>query len=406
VLHAPHLYGRTGNPYTRPDGTDWADNALRFAALAKCAAAMGEGLVPSFVPDLLHAHDWQAGLTPAYRRYSGKGGAGTVFTVHNLAFQGQYPAEIFDMLDLPPEAFAFDGIEHYGAIGYMKAALQLADHITTVSPSYAEEIQRPDTGMGLDGLLRARAGQLSGILNGIDTKVWNPANDPQIVVNYHTHNVALRSKNKTALQEEFGLPPNPEALVAGVVSRLSWQKGLDLLLETLPVLLTHNVQLVLLGVGDPDLRVKFQQAARAHPGEIAVRFDLDETLAHRIQAGADVILIPSRYEPCGLTQLCALHYGAVPVVARVGGLSDTIIDANEMALTSGVATGVQFAPVTTEELTSAIRRTVSLYADEVAWRSIQRNGMMTDVSWSRPARRYAALYRKLAAARKSDGKAA
>jgi starch synthase len=187
---------------------------------------------------------------------------------------------------------------------------------------------------------------------------------------------------------------------------LSWQKGLDLLLETLPVLLAHDVQLILLGLGDPDLREKFQHAARAHPGEIAVRFDLDETLAHRIQAGADVILIPSRYEPCGLTQLCALHYGAVPVVARVGGLSDTIIDANEMALTSGVATGVQFAPVTTEELTSAIRRTVSLYADEVTWRSIQRNGMVTDVSWRRPARCYAALYRELASVRKTDGKAA
>jgi len=399
VLDAPHLYDRLGNPYTQADGTDWPDNAFRFAALAKTAALIAEGAIPAFQPDILHVHDWQAALAPAYLRYGGKGGARTVITVHNLAFQGQFPPELLEPLGFPPESFSIGGVEHYGAIGFLKAGLRLADRITTVSPSYALEIQRPDTGMGLDGLLRERAGRLSGILNGIDTGVWNPLTDPRIAAAYDAAHFDARAKNKTALQGAFGLTPEPNALLVGVVSRLSWQKGLDLLVEALPVLLAEGMQLALLGAGDADLEARFRAAAEANPGRVGVRIGYDETLAHRIQAGSDALAVPSRFEPCGLTQLCALRYGAVPIVARVGGLADTIIDANEMALAAGVATGIKFQPGTRESLELALRKAADLFRDRDAWRRLQLNGLAADVSWRAPAKRYAALYRELLAER-------
>ncbi len=374
---------------------DWPDNAYRFAALAKVAAEIGLGLLSAFVPDIVHLHDWQAGLTAAYMHYSGRTAPGTVMTIHNLAFQGQFPAELVMPLGLPPAAFGMDGVEHYGAIGFLKAGLQLADRITTVSPAYALEIMQPETGMGFDGLLRARAARVSGILNGIDTAVWDPAKDPLIAKTYDAAHLDARAANKAFLQNGLGLRQDPGALTVGVVSRLSWQKGLDLLLEALPVLLDEGMQLALLGAGEAELEAKFQTAAETCPGQIGVAIGYDETLAHRIQAGADVVLIPSRFEPCGLTQLCALRYGAVPIVARVGGLCDTIIDANEMALASGAATGVQFSPVTSDNLAAALGRAAKLFRDRPAWRNMQKNGMTTDVSWQLPARRYAALYREL-----------
>ncbi|MGO8954083.1 MAG: glycogen synthase GlgA [Rhodomicrobium sp.] len=396
VLDAPVYFARPGNPYVAPDGTDWPDNALRFAALAKVAAEIGLGSLPGFVPDVLHLHDWQAGLTAAYLHYSGKTAVpATVMTIHNLAFQGQFPAELLQQLGLPPVALAWDGVEHYGAIGFLKAGLQLADWITTVSPAYAWEIQQPETGLGFEGLLSARANRFSGVLNGIDTQVWDPATDSRIAANYDAAHLSARAANKAALQDSLGLHQETAAPVAGVVTRLSWQKGLDLLLEALPVLLEEGMQLALLGSGDAELETKFQEAAETYPGRIGVALGYDETLAHRIQAGADMLLVPSRYEPCGLTQLCALRYGAVPVVARVGGLSDTIIDANEMALAAGVATGVQFFPVTSDSLAAALRRAARLFRDGAAWRVMQKNGMATDVSWRQPARRYASLYRDL-----------
>ncbi len=396
VLDAPHLFDRPGNPYLGPDGADWPDNAFRFAALAKVAAAIGQGVFPGFVPDIVHSHDWQAGLTAAYLHYSGKARPATVITVHNLAYQGQFPAGLLSALELPPEAFSVSGVAHYGAIGFLKAALQLSDWITTVSPSYAMEIQRPETGMGFDGLLRVRAARLSGILNGIDMDVWDPAGDSSIAANYDASHLNARAINKAVLQNAFGLNAEPNTLVAGVISRLSWQKGLDLLLDTLPVLLEENMQLAMLCKGDAVLEARFKAAAEAFPGRVAVLFDYDEALAHGIQAGSDALLVPSRFEPCGLTQLCALRYGAVPVVARVGGLADTIIDANEMALTSGVATGLQFTSGTREALALALRKSASLFRDKAAWRTMQMNGMKADVSWRNPAKRYAQLYRELA----------
>jgi starch synthase len=401
ALHAPHLFSRPGNPYTGPDGADWPDNAFRFAALARAAADIGLNLVPAVpAPDLIHAHDWQAGLTPAYLRYDGRPRPGVIMTVHNLAFQGQFPYELLAALKLPPESYAFDGVEYYGAIGYLKAGLQLADRITTVSPNYAVEILGPEAGMGMDGLLRSRASLLSGIINGVDDSVWDPSADPRIAAPYTAQSLEKRAVNKAALQERLGLKPDPDALLFGAVTRLSWQKGIDLLLETLPVALEGGFQLALLGAGDAGLEAALLAASRAHPEQVGVQIGYDENFAHLIQAGSDALLVPSRFEPCGLTQLCALRYGAAPVVSRVGGLVDTIIDATEMALASSVATGVQFGPVTSDALAQAIRKTAALFRDKAAWRQLQLNGMATDVSWRYPARRYARLYRELAAARK------
>ncbi len=396
VVDAPHLFSRAGLPYTGADGRDWPDNAQRFAALGKVAAEIGRGLLPGFRPDVLHGHDWQAGLAPAYLRYGDSRHPGLVCTIHNIAFQGLFPAYLLGELGFPPEAMTIDGFEYYGQISYLKAALQFSDRITTVSPTYALEIQTKAGGMGLDGLLRARADVVSGILNGIDDGVWNPAQDRHLPAGFDAQTIERRAINKAHLQARFGLSQDPAALLFGVVSRLSEQKGLDLLLATLPVLMEQGGQLVLLGAGDRDIEAGFRRAAESDPDRIGTAFGFDEALAHQIQGGSDAICVPSRFEPCGLTQLCALRYGAVPVVARVGGLSDTVIDASEMALAAGVATGIQFAPVDEPALAAAIRRTAALWQDRAAWRALQRNGMSADVGWDRPAKHYAALYRALA----------
>jgi len=400
VLDVPHLYERPGSPYSAADGKDWADNAQRFAALALAGARIGRGLLPGFVPDIVHAHDWQAGLVPAYLHYDEASSSGprSVFTVHNLAFQGQFDKALLAEIGLPPRAFAIDGVEYYGTIGYLKAALQLADRVTTVSPTYALEIRTSEAGMGLEGLLRARGDAVSGILNGIDTQVWNPATDELITARYDARQLVARMRNKSALQQRMDLTVDPRIPLFGVVSRLSWQKGLDLLAEALPTLAGIG-QLALLGAGDKLLEEKYTAAAQTHAGRIGCVLGYDEEVAHMIQAGADVLLVPSRFEPCGLTQLCALRYGAVPLVARVGGLNDTVIDASEMALNSGVATGIAFAPVTTPMLEAALSRAAMLYEDRASWMRLQLNGMRTDVSWEQPAKRYAALYRELAASR-------
>jgi starch synthase len=394
VLDAPHLFGRPGNPYLSPEGVDWPDNGLRFAALAGTAADIGLGGIPSFVPDVVHSHDWQAGLTPAYLHYSGQPRPGTILTVHNLAFQGRFPHRMLREIGLPPDSFTMDGVEYYGDISFLKAGLQFADRITTVSPSYALEIQGDEGGMGLGGLLRARSGQLQGILNGIDIDVWNPAADSDIADRFSLEDLHGRLANKVALQRRFVLQPDNEAVLLGVISRLSWQKGLDLLIECIPTLLQEGMQLAVLGSGDAELERKFKAAAQANPGQIGVLIGYDERLAHLIQAGADALVVPSRFEPCGLTQLCALRYGAVPVVSRVGGLEDTVHDFDEAG--SDQATGFKFGPVTTENLAAALRRANALYRDKPAWKKIQGNGMSTDVSWRSRASQYAGLYREIA----------
>jgi starch synthase len=397
AIDAPHLYDRPGNPYAGPDGRDWPDNALRFAALGHVAAQLASRAMADIAPDIVHAHDWQAGLALAYLHYRGGRRPGTVMTVHNLAFQGVFPAGLLDALGLPPDAFTIDGVEFYGQIGYLKAGLVFADRITTVSPTYAAEIRTPEAGVGLDGLLRTRAAVLHGILNGIDEAVWDPATDPAIAATFSLSRLGRRAVDKAALQARFRLAPAPGALLLGVISRLSWQKGLDLLLANLAMLAPLGAQLVVLGAGERALEDGFAAAAAADPERIGCVIGYDEALAHQIQAGADAIVVPSRFEPCGLTQLCALRYGALPVVARVGGLADTVIDANEAALAAGAGTGVQFAPVTQDMLAAALQRTGALWRQQATWRQLQRNAMRTDVSWRRPAASYAALYRALLA---------
>src|SRR5664279_1063756 len=402
VLDAPHLFARSGNPYVAPDGKDWPDNGVRFAALSRMAAEIGQGAIRSFVPDIVHAHDWQAGLAPAYLHYANGPRPCTVMTVHNMAYQGTFSHEMLDTFGLPPESFTIHGVEYYGTISFLKAGLQFADRITTVSPTYAVEIQGDEGGMGLGGLLRERSQVLSGILNGIDTSVWNPETDPHIAARFGAQDLQFRAANKAALQRRLGLDPSPDALLLGVISRLSWQKGLDLLLENVPTIVNEGMQLALLGSGDPDLENRFQAAAKANAGRIAVLIGYDEALAHLIQAGADALVVPSRFEPCGLTQLCALRYGAVPIVSRVGGLADTVIDANEADIAGSATTGFKFGPVTGETLAGALRRASNSFHDKQVWRKLQLNGISTDVSWRNRASQYAALYHDVVTARRNQ----
>jgi starch synthase len=396
VLDAPQFFDRPGSPYLDATGRDWPDNALRFAALSRAAADLAKGAVASFVPDVVHAHDWQGALAPAYLHYDGGKRPATVLTIHNIAFQGHFPAATLAAIGLPTRAMSIDGVEYFRGVGYLKAGLQFADRITTVSPTYAREIMTPESGMALDGLLRARAGVVEGIVNGIDDAVWNPAADPELAVNYSALRIDMRSRNKGALQQRFGLAVAPGPPLFGVISRLTLQKGLDLLLTELPALIAQGAQLAVLGSGDKPLEDGFAAAARTYPGAVACVIGYDEILSHLMQAGIDFLVVPSRFEPCGLTQLYALRYGATPVVARVGGLADTVIDANDAALAAGVATGVQFAPPSAPALAHGLRRALALYADDATMRRTRLNGMRADVSWRGPAKRYAALYRALA----------
>ncbi|KQN37055.1 glycogen synthase [Sphingomonas sp. Leaf407] len=390
VLDAPTLFARDGGPYADATGRDWADNWRRFAALSRAAADIATGF------DLVHAHDWQAALTPAYLRYADSA-VPSVVTIHNIAFQGRYDAAVFADLGLPDAAFALDGVEYYGGVGLLKAGLASASAITTVSPSYAEEIRRPAFGMGLEGLIEVRRDRVSGIVNGIDPAVWSPHADTALPAPYSVRTLARRRTNKRALEAAFDLARGDGPIFV-VVSRLTWQKGMDVLADTLDTLVALGGRLALLGSGDAALEAAFLDAARRHPGAIGVRIGYDEALSHLLQGGGDAILIPSRFEPCGLTQLYGLAYGCVPVVARTGGLADTVIDANEAAVAAGVATGVQFGDVSVDGLVHALRRTIDLYRQPSLWGAIQRQGMRADFSWTRSGARYAALYRSLIAA--------
>ena len=394
VIDAPHLYNRPGNPYLGEDGKDWPDNPYRFAALAWIGAEIGQGLLDDWRPDLIHGHDWQAGLVPVYLQ-SGASRPATVFTIHNLAFQGLFPPNLLKPLGLPVNHFTQDGLEYWGQISFLKGGLRYADHLTTVSPSYAREICTAEHGMGLDGVLRERSGALTGITNGIDAGIWNPADDPNIEKPYSSRSLSGKAANKIALQKRFNLDTAAAGLLFCVVSRLTPQKGFDLLMEALPTIIEKGGQLALLGSGDPALEAAFVAAARAYSGRIGVVIGYDEPLSHRLQAGADAILIPSRFEPCGLTQLYGLRYGTLPIVARVGGLADTVIDANQAALADGVATGFQFAPDSVAELRTALERAFDLYADQRRWQQVQRRAMGRKVDWSVPAKAYAELYRQL-----------
>ena len=387
LLDAPHLYDRDGGPYSGPGG-DWFDNARRFAALSWVGAQIARnGLADGWKPDVLHAHDWQAGLAPAYLTYAGSGGVASVFTVHNIAFQGWAPASALTDLRLPAEQFYPAALEYYGGLSSLKAGLVTADRITTVSPSYAAELMRPEFGMGLQGVIAARADVVSGILNGVDTTVWSPEAEP---IPYSARAMTGKAANRAAICAEFGLDvPGPLAIL---VSRLTDQKGIDLLADTLPDFIAGGAGLIVLGSGDPVLEAAMTALQTRFAGRVAVRIGYDEALSHRLFAGGDAVLVPSRFEPCGLTQLYGLRYGTVPVVSAVGGLADTVIHASPAALAAGVATGIVFHPVDGVALGQALRGVLALYADKPVWTTLQRNAMAQDVGWGASAADYAALY--------------
>ncbi|SDD66053.1 starch synthase [Paracoccus isoporae] len=391
LLDAPHLFDRDGSLYADASGADWTDNPARFAALSWAAAEIARhGLGDGWRPDLLHAHDWQAGFAPLWVR----GVVPSVISIHNIAFQGIAPARQVEALRLPPQDFHPEGYEYWGQISALKAGLVAADALSTVSPSYAAELTTPEFGFGLEGVIRARREALTGILNGVDETVWNPATDPQIPANFTADDMTGKQVSARALREEFGLDDQGGPLFI-VVSRLTRQKGLDLLLEALPGLVARGGQLAVLGSGEPDLQEGFLRSAARHPGRVGVRIGYDEALSHRMFAGGDVVLVPSRFEPCGLTQLYGLAYGTIPLVARTGGLADTVIDANDAAIRAGVATGAQFAPVTADALSMALRRVSALYHQPAIWQRMMRQAMAHPVGWDASARDYAALYEKL-----------
>ena len=389
ILDAPHLYDRGAGIYGDATGADWPDNPERFAALCRVGAMIARDGIEAWTPDIVHGHDWQAGLTPEYMQ-----GAGTstpfVFTVHNIAFHGNAPADRLKVLELDPDRFTLDRFEYWGQISALKAGLTGAQKINTVSQTYADELLTPEFGLGMDGVMRDRHADLTGIVNGIDLDVWNPETDPNITP-YKT--ATGKAVNKRALRQEFGLGPAKGPLCV-LVSRLTEQKGIDLLLDALPALLDQGGQLAVLGTGDPALEAALTKAATQHKN-LSVRIGYDEALSHRMMAGGDAILVPSRFEPCGLTQLYGLRYGTVPVVALTGGLADTVINASPAALARDVATGLQFFPINAQALANAFNRLVDLYGTKKIWRTLQRNAMKQPVGWETSAFAYKAIYDRL-----------
>ena len=394
ILDAPAFYDRPAGPYLDSTGKDFADNWKRFAALSLAAAEIAAGKLPGWQPDLLHAHDWQAAMAPVYMRYAETPEIPSILTVHNIAFQGQFGANIFSELRLPAHAFATESIEYYNDISFLKGGVQTATAISTVSPSYAEEILTPEFGMGLDGVMRDRAHVMHGIVNGIDADVWNPATDHLIHDNYSAANLKARALSKAAVASHFRIEHDNGPLFC-IISRLTWQKGIDLVAEVVDDIVAAGARLVVLGAGEIALEGALLAAASRHPGRVGVAIGYNEPLSHLMQAGSDAIIIPSRFEPCGLTQLYALRYGCIPVVARNGGLNDTVIDANHAAIAAKVATGVQFSSITADGLRQAIRRTVRYYDEPKLWTQMQKQGMKSDVSWEKSAGLYAALYAQL-----------
>jgi starch synthase len=390
VEHAPS-FDRDGL-YGPPGGGDFADNARRFAVLGASALAIAEAL--GAWPDVLHGHDWQAGPSLLYARQFGfRAPPRTVFTVHNLAYQGLFPSTIVEELGLPPELYQPDGFEFYGQVSLLKAGLALADRITAVSPCYAEEIKTPEHGVGLDGLLRARADQLVGILNGADYDVWDPEVDPHLPARYSAARLDGKRICKAALQRELGLPERPRAPLCGSISRLAEQKGFDLVCAALPKLLAEtDLQYVILGSGDASIERALRQLAARHPTRLAVRIAYDEALAHRIEAGCDLYVMPSRFEPCGLNQIYSLRYGTPPIVRATGGLDDTIVDYDARSRTG---TGFKFRPYTPAALDEAWRRALGAYQVTDEFTALVRRAMAQDFSWAASARRYLELYRQL-----------
>jgi len=397
LLHAPGLYGQEGNPYVDAQGQPWGNSAERFAWLGWAAALLGSGLCPTWHPDVVHAHDWHTGLAPAYLnklRKHGRPTAASVFTIHNLAYQGVFDPEVRTALGLPDSLFHMQGLEYHGQVSFMKAGLKYSQAITTVSPTYAREITGHEQGCGLDGVLRKRQAQLHGILNGVDNTVWNPAADPVVQPGFDATDLGGKAQAKARLQQRMGLKVKAKALVFTVVSRLTEQKGLHLLPAVIDELVQRGGQLAVLGTGDAGIEAALHQAQNRHPGQVALHIGYDEALAHTLIAGADVIMVPSRYEPCGLTQLYGLRYGTLPLVRAVGGLADTVVDCSLEHLDDGSASGFVFQHLDVTGLQAALRRAFALYRRPADWRAVQRHAMGLRFDWDRAATAYQHVYRQ------------
>jgi len=393
VLDAPHLYDREGSPYGAHSGPggDWWDNPQRFAALSWVAAKIARhGAGDGWKPDVLHGHDWHAGFAPAYLAYGGKGDVGSVMTIHNIAFQGWAGAGQIDDLRLPRAQFHPGELEYYGNLSSLKAGLNTCDRITAVSPTYASDLVRQESGLGLEGVIRARSSIVSGILNGVDTGIWSPELEP---IPYSAADMSGKTINRANLCAEFNVDvPGPLAIV---VSRMTDQKGIDLLPQVMPEFIANGGGVIILGSGDGNLERQMHDLAWSFPGRVGLRIGYDEPMSHKLFAGADAVLVPSRFEPCGLTQMYGLRYGTLPVVSAVGGLADTVITANPAALSAGVATGITFHPTDVPAFTIALRQLTALYWDKPMWAKVQQRAMAQDVSWTASAAKYVALYEGL-----------
>ncbi len=386
------LYERKSSPYLGPDGKDWPDNHVRFATLSRAAAIICDaGAILGWQPDILHSHDWQGGLAPAYLALRGGRRAGTVHTIHNMAFAGIFPASELGAVGLPLEAFSINGVEYHKQLSFLKAGIRYADRLTTVSPTHAREIMSKEFGFGFEGILASREQQLRGILNGIDGDIWNPRTDALIEQKYDSRSLGKKALNKAALQTTFGLALDPQAPLFGVVSRFTVQKGIDLVLEVLPNIIEQGGQLAVLGSGDGELETKLTTATTDFPGRVAVRIGYDEPLSHLVQAGSDAFMVPSRFEPCGLTQMYALRYGTPPIVRRTGGLADSVIDVSDGADGTGFVFDVAKGP----ELNRAVAKAIGLFRKPRKWRGLQRRAMKQDFSWEKSARDYISVYREL-----------
>ncbi|HET7671616.1 MAG TPA: glycogen synthase GlgA [Burkholderiales bacterium] len=383
LLDCPELYMRPGGPYQDASGADWPDNAVRFGVLSRAAAVLGSASSPlDWRPEIVHCNDWPTGLAPVYL-HAERRRAGSVMTVHNLAFQGLFDASLLQRLELPAAAFSIEGLEFYGRLSFLKGGLVYADGLTTVSPTYAREIQGEELGCGLDGVLRARRDALRGILNGIDVTAWNPTTDQRIAERYAWTSLERKSANKLALQRRLNLPEDASIPLFGAVCRFTHQKGVDLIAGAADDIVRLPAQLCLLGKGDRELEGALAAAAARHPQSIAVAIGFNEDLAHLIEAGADAFLMPSRFEPCGLNQMYSQRYGTPPVARATGGLVDTVMQGE---------TGFLFERAESAALLEAVQRAAAAWRDTRRWREIQRRGMSRDFSWSGPARQYADLY--------------
>lgn len=402
-LRYPHYYERDGSPYQDAEGGDWPDNDRRFALLNRVAVEIAQGRVPGFDwrPDILHANDWQTGLIPYLLDLETRVGAirpATLFTIHNLAYQGRFAPSAMASLHLPDSDFHWLGTELHGDFSFMKAGLAYSDQLTTVSPTYAQEIQTNAFGMGLDGLLRTRNRQLSGILNGIDTRQWNPATDPHLPAHYSAQDRQGKAECKSQLQSSLGLYPDPGVFFLGMISRLVEQKGTDMVLDILPDLLRRGMQVVILGSGDKSFEQRLLEMAAAHPAQMAARITFDEGLSHRIEAGTDAFLMPSRFEPCGLNQMYSLHYGTLPIVHRTGGLADTVTDAEDFNHLEQ-RNGFVFTNPNSDALHDTVLRAEALFRQPILWSQLQDQAMTGDYSWQHSAHAYLRLYHEVLARR-------